>query len=301
MRYAADSCRLRSGSYSAARAGFSLIELLVVIGLLGVLVGLLMPAVQRVREAASRASCLNNLRQIGLALTGFHDTYGQLPPLPARGAIGDPNAILSWRALILPYIEQNNLWAVTEAACRAQSDPWQNPPHVALDTVIKLFVCPSDGRLFASQSGPNAIRATLTSYIGVAGGRFQWNGMLGMPGPGIQFRSVTDGLSNTLMVGERPPPDTYESGQWYPGGWQPDMGLPVVLASVPRENCEGPFQYGPGRTDNRCDQFHFWSLHSGGGNFLVADCSARFIPYTAESIMSALATRGGGEPVSLPE
>lgn len=289
-----------------ARRGFTLAELLVVIGILGMLVGLLLPAVQQIRESSSRASCSNNLRQLGIALTSFHDSRGRLPPLPAAGA-SDPNRLLSWRALILPQIEQDGLWRLSEAACRTQPDPWQNPPHAAIGAVLKPLVCPSDGRLFSTHMGPTAaspsvfVAAAFCSYIGVGGGHSQWDGLLGMPGPGIQFAAVTDGLSNTLMAGERPPPDTYEAGQWYATGRQGDVGLPLTSVSVPGEICQGPFEYGPGRTDNRCDVYHFWSLHPGGGNFLFGDCSVRRISYSGANFLDALGTRAGGEAIAFHE
>jgi prepilin-type processing-associated H-X9-DG protein len=111
--------------------------------------------------------------------------------------------------------------------------------------------------------------------------------------------SASDGMSQTLMAGERPPPDTRETGNWYRKNWAFEF-LTVVGPNLGYEPCRGPFRYGPGRTENRCDQFHFWSLHPGGGNFLFADGSVHFISYAGAEIMPALATRSGGEIVSLP-
>ncbi len=282
-------------SVPARRSGFSLVELLVVIGVLGVLLGLFLPAVQRVRESAARAECLNNLKQIGLALHHFHDVNGQFPPLPARSD-KDPHALLTWRALLLPQVEQESLWAVSRRACDLEPRPWRNPPHVGMTTVIKLFVCPSDGRLRSPLRDHQAVPAAYSSYYGVTGG-YSLDGTLGMS-PGIRLSTVRDGTSNTLLAGERPPPDTLESGLWYAKTRFLDHGLSVVELSAPADPCRGLFRFGPGRTDNRCDQYHFWSLHPGGANFVFADGSARYLPYSAEPIMLSLATRSGGEVVN---
>ena|SRR5438045_4620333 len=111
-----------------ARPGITLAEVLVVTGIIGVLVGLTLPAVQRSRAAAARTGCQNNLKQIGLALHHFHDAHGRLPPLPhRRSGPGDPNAHLGWMALILPQVEQGVIYRASEEACRADPDPLHNP------------------------------------------------------------------------------------------------------------------------------------------------------------------------------
>src|SRR5713101_7736907 len=122
------------------RSGFSLIELLVVIGVIGVLLGLLLPAVQQVRGAATRMSCLNNMKQIGLALHNFHDSHGRFPPMPVRNPAGpDPNARLSWMALILPQMDQEGLYNISVQACQLDPNPRHNPPHVGFSTVVLSY------------------------------------------------------------------------------------------------------------------------------------------------------------------
>lgn len=295
------------------RCGFSLVELLVVIGILGLLFALLFPAIQQVRESAARAACLSNLRQIGVALHNFHTAHGRLPPLPFKRVATDrnnPNLLLRWWVTLLPQMEQDSLWSATEQACRASAKPWENPPHLGFNTVIKSYVCPSDGRLLSPLTDRDGMTAGYTSYMGIMGGKNSMNGVMVLGG--ITFDDITDGASNTLMVGERPPPATLQAGQWYAqvyfatGAYGtlrgPDGSFVIATSAIyPGDFCRGPFRFGPGRLDNPCDRYHFWSLHPGGGNFLFADGSARYLAYSAEPIMVPLATRNGGELVHLPE
>lgn len=298
-----------------SRSAFALVEVLVVLAIIGILLGLLLPAVQQIRATAARTSCLNNLKQIGLALHNYHDRHNRLPPSPPKNPgvdpilSHDPNDWVSWMALILPEIDQEGLWKSTEAAFLVSTFPTQNPPHVANTVVIKTYACPSDGRLSSVLLGPTGIEAAYTSYIGVSGGRANDGVLRVTPEPGIRFRDITDGTSVTLMVGERPPPETLQAGRWYlnnrrglndpPRG--PDMSMPVEGPVIVGDPCIPPFRFGPGRLNNPCDRLHFWSLHPGGANFVFADGAARFISYSSQPIMIPLATRSGGEPVTLPD
>jgi prepilin-type processing-associated H-X9-DG protein len=118
---------------------------------------------------------------------------------------------------------------------------------------------------------------------------------------------ITDGSSQTLMVGERPPSAHLDSGWWYASHWSAyahDFILPVEMLMESNECVpwqHGRFVFGPGRVDNQCDMYHFWSLHGGGANFAFADGSVRFINYSAAPLMPALASRDGGEAMSLPD
>jgi prepilin-type N-terminal cleavage/methylation domain-containing protein/prepilin-type processing-associated H-X9-DG protein len=288
-----------------SRRGFTLTEALVVIAILGVLMAMILPAIQHVRAASARLVCANNLRGIGVALHHYHQDHARLPVgnYTARTAPNDPRIMLSWMALILPYVEQNQLWASAVEACALSPDPWRTPPHTPLSRVIAIYRCPLDDRLSAPLTDADGITAAYTSYIGVKGDR-KADGV--MTWPGIKFAQVVDGLSNTLMVGERPPPDTLQAGVWYPNiwfgdgvygnFWGPQGSLGLRQAHWADDPCDGPYRFAPGRLENPCDRYHFWSLHPQGAHFLFADCSVRFIRYSAEPMLRSLATRAGGEP-----
>ncbi len=300
---------------AATRDGFNLVELLVVMSIIGILIGLLLPAVQKTREAASRLDCVHRLRDMGIALHHYHTTHGRFPPKANTAPGAQPERILLWMALILPEIEQGPLWRQTEIACRIEADPRKNPPHVGYATAIPSFVCPNDGRLSSPLTTPKGDVAAFTSYIGNGGSAGLRGGVLfplyGVFGQeiGPRITDITDGTSQTLMVGERPPPDTLVAGRWYtfsgreglfsgPDGW---LSLPIPRTADDIE-CGGASElYGPGRTDNPCDRLHFWSLHPGGANFLFADGSARFLAHSARPIMPSLMSRSGNEVVTLPD
>ncbi len=298
------------------RAGLSLVELLVAIGVIGLLTGLLLPAVQQARAAAARTDCLNRLKQIGAALHAFHAKHDRLPPLPVpRQSANDPNSILGWATLILPEIGQEACYLESIQACLADRDPTHNPPHVGFSTVIPEYVCPADGRLRSPLTDRFSTTASYTSYVAVAGAiptlaRRGQRGVLG-DAPGIRIQDVADGASQTLMIGERPPPDSLQAGWWYPafvgdgvGFRGPNNYLVIgggLLFGTDRE-CGGDLSsFGPGRIGNPCDRFHFWSLHAGGACWVFADGSVRFLSYSAATTIPALATRAGGEAITLPD
>jgi prepilin-type N-terminal cleavage/methylation domain-containing protein/prepilin-type processing-associated H-X9-DG protein len=286
------------------RRAFTLVELLVVIAIIGVLLGLLLAAVQRVREAASRTRCLNNMHQIGLALHGYHDVHKALPRGVTSPDSSDPYPFMSWNTRILPFLDQDSLWAQAQQAFAVTPMFQKNPPHVS-GVVLPIFACPSDPRSLA----PSKFGEAFTCYLGVEGtNQFKHDGVLYLDSR-VKFADITDGLSQTLLVGERPPSADQRLGWWYAGvGQNQDGSAEMVLGALERNFgrieweslCPpGPYRYGPGRLTNQCDAFHFWSLHIGGANFLFADGAVHFLPYARASILPALATKSGGE--ALPE
>jgi prepilin-type N-terminal cleavage/methylation domain-containing protein len=289
------------------RGAFSLVELLVVIGVLGLLASLLVPAVQRVRAAAARVACANNLRQIGLACQHYVEVEGTLPAAYVNDRRTGRFALLNWPVLLLPYIEQEPLWRQTLEAYRADWYPYHNPPHVGLATVIRLYACPADGRLTAPITDDQGNTAAYGSYLGVAGGTRADGAMRRQRG--VRLAEITDGTSQTLLVGERPPRGRLRLGSWYTSVaavdssavWREALPYMHVFEAGDIGSCLGPFQFGPGRLENQCDYYHFWSLHHGGANFLVADGSVHFLSYAAAPLMIPLATRAGGEAVTVPD
>lgn len=291
------------------RLAFTLIELLVVIAIIGVLLSLTLVAVQRAREAANRTRCQSNMRQIGLALQQYHDAHGLFPPGVSVRNGKDPYPFMSWNTRLLPYLEQSGMWRTAQSAFDQQKFFLINPPHVGLSTLMPVYGCPSDGRTLDVANPGGSIRVAFTSYLGVEGtDQFRRDGLLYMDSS-TRHADILDGASNTLFVGERPPSADGVLGWWYAGWGQSQDGSCDMVLGVREVNAadygpgcpRGPYTFTPGRVNNQCDTFHFWSLHPGGAHFLFADGSVRFLAYSADPIMPALATRRGGEAVSLPD
>ena len=152
------------------RVAFTLLELLVVLAIIGVLVGLLLPAVQRIRDAAAKLKCTNNLHQLGIAAHQYHDVTGAFPPGMRFQNGTDPYLLMSWQTSLLPYVEQDGLWRLTLSAYHQSPWPLNNPPHLGLSTVVSVFLCPSDGRVWRVQIAQREkIPAAFTCYLGVEG------------------------------------------------------------------------------------------------------------------------------------
>lgn len=291
-------------SSDRSRLGFTIVELLVVIGTISVLISLLLPAVQQARAAARSVNCRNNLRQIGLAIHSFEASHNHFPSGQTSGRHQRPS--MSWQSAILPYVEQQNLYEDSTSAYEAVRSPFVNPPHTPLSTPLKVLSCPEDSRVSSAQtaSALNYQRVALSSYCGISGidltadeGAFVFEDT-------IRFRDITDGTSNTVMVGERPPSHDFNLGWWYSGSGQDGSGNTDLFLGV-REipfgrlqsnfGCDGRSTYERGQIDNPCSVLHFWSLHSGGAYFLLCDGSVNLISYQGADVLTAMATIAGGE------
>ena len=288
------------------RGGFTLIELLVVVAIVAILIGLTMASVQRVRSSAAKTQCQNNLRQLGIALHSYHDTFKRFPPGVSSKGETDPMPFLGWTARLLPYLEQPALWDETVAAFRVEKF-FLTPPHPG-HKPLPIARCPSDPRRQTVSVAGKATQA-LTSYLGVEGTRaIKQDGLLYLDSSHT-FAEITDGASNTLLVGERPASVNLFFGWWY-GGWgQEKDGCLDLTLGVRTKNrsyldtaCPpGPLPFAAPKIDDPCGHFQFWSPHPGGAHFAFADGSVRFLKYSADSVLPALATRAGGESVAVPD
>jgi prepilin-type N-terminal cleavage/methylation domain-containing protein/prepilin-type processing-associated H-X9-DG protein len=295
-----------------ARGAFSLVELLVVIAIIAILIALLISAVQKVRAAAANAECLNKLKQLGLALLNYHDDYKSFPT-PKNDMNWNWNGPGGggWMYRILPYLEQDALHKLGQSP--DQGKAWA--------TIVPAFVCPADQRENAGGTWVSpAYTFALTSYLGVVGQRNSlrsqtgdWDGVFGRE-VGVKVSDITDGTSNTLMVGERPPSGDHLIGPWasYLGG---NNALWAVVENVtdggnshfPASNskllgggqpCPDPSYFSPGDLTSYCHNNHFWSFHTGGGNWLLCDGSVRFMEYSAgTTVIPPMASINGGEVI----
>jgi prepilin-type N-terminal cleavage/methylation domain-containing protein/prepilin-type processing-associated H-X9-DG protein len=291
---------------TSKRPGFTVIELLVVIGIIAALLALIFPAIQRIRATADQLRCANNMRQIGIALHLYHGDRRALPPGCSYKNGTDPYPHMAWCTRILPYLEQDAAWQTADREFRRVSFFLGPPVHTSLAKEMTIFVCPTDGRRSGDAGG---FVVGFTHYLGVGGlNQNTRDGVLFLDS-NVRLTDIRDGASNTLMVGERPPSAKNDLGWWYAGWGQNKNGSGDSVLGV-RELCNyinaqgcppGPYSFRRGDLQNQCDAFHFWSLHPGGANFLFADATVRFLSYAADAVLPALATRNGGEPVSLAD
>jgi prepilin-type processing-associated H-X9-DG protein/prepilin-type N-terminal cleavage/methylation domain-containing protein len=296
------------------RVGLTLLELLVVIAILAILFGLTATAVQKVRAAAARAACGSNLRQLTLATHNHYSIHNSFPlgRLYIYKINGQPlvslHSGLSWHSQLLPSLEYGSLWSKILDTHRIDPTGTTVYDHQENAIVpIGVFRCVSDGR----QDGTNGygLEWKLTNFLGVAGTSHQYrNGMM-HDDLHIRIPDVEDGTSNTLLIGERPTGPNGMYGAWY-AGWgamHPHMSQMIPVRNqdwwFSSDAVDCPVQsavFYPGRYDNACDSNHFWSLHPGGANFAYADGSVRFVSYSSSDILRSLATRAGGEIVTVP-
>jgi prepilin-type N-terminal cleavage/methylation domain-containing protein len=319
------------------QSGFTLVELLVVIAIIGVLVALLLPAVQAAREAARRMACSNNFKQIGLAFHNHHDVYnrfvtggnnGQYPAWAtpsnwtANNSGPKARAGWSWQYQLLPYMEQTNLYETqSDATVRA--------------TPVKTYVCPTAR---TPRAYSNVFRS---DYVASCGTAFDKNGdgmivgtsytdetgVVRYSHPVLTMGSVTDGLSNTLVFGEKwlhpeaqgKSLDGGENESWCNAGWDQDHvrctgngtatfscvncfgkrdGSATTTDYTPKPNSQAPLA-GVGGAGSTIWQELFGSSHTSGLNVVLGDGSVRFVTFGVDyKVWAAYGTRSGGETLS---
>jgi prepilin-type N-terminal cleavage/methylation domain-containing protein/prepilin-type processing-associated H-X9-DG protein len=293
--------------YRFARRAFTLIELLVVIAIIAVLIGLLLPAVQKVREAAARMKCTSHLKQIGLALHNYHDGNNRLPPGGSGPTIGGFAAApgmtgsIGYTVYILPYVEQDNVYRQMNTTVNYD----QSPNLIAAPYLIPIYQCPSavvtesglvTGKTFhyPGVAGPKGINPqTGQSYNMTNGtqGGVSHHGILG-PNSRVTLTGITDGTSNTFLVGELSWKDANCYRPWT-RGWDSD-------AMAATKNLVNPLNTVPYNGSNNFNDVSFGSQHSGGANFLMADGSVRFVQQSIDlNVLKAAASRDGGEILGL--
>jgi prepilin-type N-terminal cleavage/methylation domain-containing protein/prepilin-type processing-associated H-X9-DG protein len=307
------------GKRDKAVRAFTLIELLVVIAIIGVLAALGLGAILAARTRALRIECSNHLRQIGIGLQQYHDTTNSFPPGMSFKGGEDPYKYMAWHTRLLPFLDQGTLWMLTEDAFKqiplfTSAGHVNNPPHVGFATVMAVYGCPADSRPtevahVANGRFSSVVDVALTSYLGVEGlDQVAVDGVLYRDSQ-TRMVDVTDGTSNTLMAGERPPSPDMSLGWWYGGAGQrftgsadSVLGVREINNTISVDDCPGLVSdhFRPGSITDECDIFHFWSLHPGGANFLFVDGSVHFLSYSVDPLLPALASRSGGEAVQLP-
>lgn len=265
------------GGYPRGR-GFTIVELLVVIAIIGVLIGLLLPAVQASRDASRRAQCADNLHNIGVALHQYHDVHDSLP----FGRIDPRGLEHAWSSAILPYLEHAELASRFDFK-KPWDDPQRNAPLAA--TKIGIYVCPSSPHSFSGQIDYGGILgSSLTGLRWGFGPTHAFGaGALITQMPEQQrparFASFSDGTSYTLAVGEAVGRRDSPAGQWA-SGWN----CFPVQAAVSHESAA----------------LGIYSEHAGGAQGLFADGSVRFLSDGLEKrILGALATRNGNDNVEV--
>jgi prepilin-type N-terminal cleavage/methylation domain-containing protein len=316
----------------ARKRGFTLIELLVVIAIIGILIGLLLPAVQKVREAANRTKCTNNLKQWGLAQHGYHDVNGLFPPGGRFGINqntdwGDDRG--TWIIYSLPYVEQDALFREIpnlDTTFNPIAVARTNNPNFQL-TKISILKCPSDGDSgpyqanYAGSMGPqcaigpcganpnqpNCMTAIGWGYMtspdhGNSYNASEIRGMYNRWGAKINMASMSDGTSNTILIGEVLPlqHDHYSDGSWqsYNGGAAHVTTIIPINTQTKDPDCNVTPLTGKNNWDT---SWGFKSNHTGGANFVFGDGSVHFLPESIDQKTYAdLGCRNDGLPVVIP-
>lgn len=317
------------------RSAFTLVELLVVIAIIGVLVALLLPAVQAAREAARRTQCSNNLKQLGLALHNFHDTYNKLPV----GTHDDDNRSFCWRTWILPYMEQTAIYnQMTQAGLWTPPNMGDGANGVNVDSVpaseipgvtaisdlcktkLGFYTCPSDilpekdndgyfKTNYCGNMGP--VVGTITTCASADARGDSQQGVLLMSNNNdntwtTSLAKMIDGTSNTIMAGEVS--ETANINKLTPNAG----AYPIWAGGNNNGGCNGlagagatlrfvDINYFINRKTGTESNSSFGSKHPGGAQFVLGDASVRFINESIDSATwRAAGTRDNGEALMLP-
>jgi prepilin-type N-terminal cleavage/methylation domain-containing protein/prepilin-type processing-associated H-X9-DG protein len=307
------------------RPGFTLIELLVVIAIIAILIGLLLPAVQKVRDAAARMSCSNNLKQLGLAAHNYHGNFNQFPPgvnLPFTVTVGGnqqsagpvfPGLNESLLEFLLPYVEQDNVYRQLDFTKNQYANA--NGPASPANTVVKTYLCPADRApaQITYTAGKTTYYFGANSYGGNPGVYGFYTATMDQTGvfyinSNVRMTDISDGTSSTFLFGERNRVDpTYDRiyggsfGQRSGWAWANSLpgfdylfgaAQPINWLMPPDLQNDNGFVYEDLRFST------YGSNHTNGANFCMADGSVKFLSNsTPLLILQQLSTRSGGEVV----
>jgi prepilin-type N-terminal cleavage/methylation domain-containing protein len=290
------------------RIGFTLIELLVVIAIIAILIALLVPAVQKVREAANRTQCGNNIRQIAIGLHNYHSEFNEFPTGVKKGA----GNLMSFHVYLLPYLEQKATYDALDL-----NSHYDTATNLAVAvTPVPVFLCPTANQLFTQYGSGEWSNGNMTythHYYGVAGplgnnpqsgtpykflttdqGNEATQGVLGM-GTAVRIKNIIDGTSNTLMIGEMSWDKANYYRVWTRGTFDDVQDRDTTCC----RNVQNAFRSTPYDGSDNANNTSFGSEHSGGGaHFALADGSARYLmPDISLATYLSVASYNGEESI----